>query len=87
MYKGIAMTEEQDKATETGQADLEIGQADVEIKAERFPELAELQEKTQRRLRSNQRFLERFMDEDFDDLDDDDLDEVDNDEPEPFEEL
>lgn len=38
----------------------------------RFPELAELEEKIQRRLRSNQRFLERFMDEDYDDLDDDD---------------
>ena len=80
MYKGIAMTEEQDKATETEQPD-------IEIKAERFPELAELQEKTQRRLRSNQRFLERFMDEDFDDLDDDDLDDSDDDEPEQMEEL
>lgn len=80
MYEGITMTGEQDKAAETEQADLEI-------KAERFPELAELQEKTQRRLRSNQRFLERFMDEDFDDLDDDELDDADNDEPEPFEEL
>ena len=74
------MTEEQDKITETEQAE-------VEIKKERFPELAELQEKTQRRLRSNQRFLERFMDEDFDDLDDDDLADGDDDEPEQFEEL
>ena len=74
------MTEEQDKSTETEQAE-------VEIKKERFPELAELQEKTQRRLRSNQRFLERFMDEDFDDLDDDDLVDGDDDEPEQFEEL
>jgi hypothetical protein len=80
MYKGIAMTEEQDKSTEPGQPE-------VEAKAERFPELAELQEKTQRRLRSNQRFLERFMDEDFDDLDDDDLDDPDEDEPEQMEEL
>jgi hypothetical protein len=74
------MTEEQDKSTATEQAE-------VEVKAERFPELAELQEKTQRRLRSNQRFLERFMDEDFDDLDDDDLADGDDDEPEQFEEL
>lgn len=74
------MTEEHDKAKEAGQPD-------VEIEGERFPELAELQEKTQRRLRSNQRFLERFMDEDFDDLDDDDPDDVDTDEPEQFEEL
>jgi hypothetical protein len=37
---------------------------------ERFPELAEIEEKIQSRLRSNQRFLERFMDEDFDELDD-----------------
>ena len=74
------MTEEQDKVTETEQSE-------VEVKEERFPELAELQEKTQRRLRSNQRFLERFMDEDFDDLDDDKLDDTDDDDPEQFEEL
>jgi hypothetical protein len=74
------MTEEQDKTTKTEQAE-------VEVKEERFPELAELQEKTQRRLRSNQRFLERFMDEDFDELDDDDLADGDDDEPEQFEEL
>ena len=73
------MTEEQDKFIETEQAE-------SEVKKERFPELAELQEKTQRRLRSNQRFLERFMDEDFDDLDDDDLDDGDDD-TEQFEEL
>jgi hypothetical protein len=55
---------------------------------ERFPELAELEEKIQRRLRSNQRFLERFMDEDFDDLDDDDIDSgCDEDDQEPLEEL
>jgi len=74
------MTEEQDKGGETDPPE-------VEAKTERFPELAELQEKTQRRLRSNQRFLERFMDEDFDDLDDDDLDGTDEDEPEQMEEL
>ena len=74
------MTEEQDKFIETEQAE-------VVVKEERFPELAELQEKTQRRLRSNQRFLERFMDEDFDDLDDDELDDGDDDDPEQFEEL
>ena len=74
------MTEEQDKS-------IEAEQAETEVREERFPELAELQEKTQRRLRSNQRFLERFMDEDFDDLDDDDLDDGDDDEPEQFEEL
>lgn len=74
------MTEEHDKFIETEQAE-------IEVKEERFPELAELQEKTQRRLRSNQRFLERFMDEDFDDLDDDELDDGDDDDPEQFEEL
>jgi hypothetical protein len=74
------MTEEIDNGAETGQAE-------NESKEERFPELAELQEKTQRRLRSNQRFLERFMDEDYDDLDDDDLDDKEDDEPEQFEEL
>lgn len=74
------MSEELDKGTETEQPE-------AETRTERFPELAELQEKTQRRLRSNQRFLERFMDEDFDELDDDDLDGDDEDEPEQMEEL
>ena len=32
---------------------------------ERFRELAELEQEISRRLRSNQRFLERFLDEDF----------------------
>jgi len=55
---------------------------------ERFPELAELEDKIQRRLRSNKRFLERFMDEDFDELDDEDGDIViDDDESDQFEEL
>lgn len=55
---------------------------------ERFPELAELQDKIDRRLRSNQRFLERFMDEDYDDLDEEDPDlPVDDDTPEIEEEL
>lgn len=60
------MTDEQNKVAESQPAP-------AVDKLERFPELAELEEKIQRRLRSNQRFLERFMDEDFDDLDDDDL--------------
>ena len=34
---------------------------------ERFRELAELEQEIRRRLRSNQRFLERFLDEDFTD--------------------
>ena len=33
--------------------------------SERFRELAELEQEVSRRLRSNQRFLERFLDEDF----------------------
>ena len=36
---------------------------------ERFPELAELEDEIRRRIRNNQRFLERFMDEDFADED------------------
>jgi len=72
--------EEQDKVNESEHTE-------EESKHERFPELAELQEKTQRRLRSNQRFLERFMDEDFEDLDDDDGSDADEDEPEQMEEL
>ncbi len=31
----------------------------------RFPELLELQEEIERRIRDNQRFLDRFFDEDF----------------------
>ena len=59
-----------------------------EEKTDRFPELVELEDKIRRRLRSNQRFLERFMDEDFDDLDDEDADVIiDDDEPDLTEEL
>ena len=75
------MTDQQDNNPEPEQPETEVRQ-------ERFPELAELEEKIQRRLRSNQRFLERFMDEDFDALDDDDVDSnVDEDEPDQMEEL
>lgn len=75
------MTDQQEKLTEPVQPD-------TEEKKERFPELAELEEMIQRRLRSNQRFLERFLDEDFDDVDDDDDGEGDiDDEPEQQEEL
>jgi hypothetical protein len=44
---------------------------------ERFPELAELEETIRRRLRSNQRFLERFLDDEF--VDDEMPEEDDND--------
>ena len=76
------MTDQQDNVTEPQQTA-------VEEKKERFPELAELEEKIQRRLRSNQRFLERFMDEDFDDMvdDDDEGSNTDEDEPDQLEEL
>ena len=65
------------------------GQEQTGVRKELFPELAELEEKIQRRLRSNQRFLERFMDEDFDDLDDEDIaiSDDDDDDAEPLEEL
>lgn len=33
--------------------------------AQRFPELAEIQREVELRIRDNQRFLERFMDDDF----------------------
>lgn len=67
----------------------EVERSEAEPRQERFPELAELEEKIQRRLRSNQRFLERFMDEDFDEMvDDDDIDmSVAEDEPDQEEEL
>jgi hypothetical protein len=76
MHKGIAMTEQQIPTPETDQPE-------AEPRTERFPEFADLEEKIQRRLRSNQRFLERFMDEDYDDLDDEDLD-IGNDDEDPY---
>jgi len=79
------MTDRQEYQSEPEQSD--PGQPETEARRERFPELAELEEKIQRRLRSNQRFLERFMDEDYDDLDDDDIDSSDDDDPEQLEEL
>lgn len=76
------MTDQQDNVTEAQQTA-------VEERKERFPELAELEEKIQRRLRSNQRFLERFLDEDYDDLvdDDDEGSNAEEDEPDQLEEL
>ena len=67
----------------------EVEEPEAGVKEERFPELAELEEKIQRRLRSNQRFLERFMDEDFDELTDDEDEDcsIDEDEPDQVEEL
>ena len=80
------MTDQQENSDNMDPEGSEV--AEEEIKPERFPELAELEEKIHRRLRSNQRFLERFMDEDFDDLDDDEPDDVViDDEPYPDEEL
>ncbi|NOR49758.1 MAG: hypothetical protein GQ530_01830 [Desulfuromonadales bacterium] len=75
------MTDQQDNVTEPQQPE-------TETKEERFPELAELEDKIQRRLRSNQRFLERFMDEDYEDLDGDgDDSDGDEDDAEQMEEL
>jgi len=79
------MTDQKDNSPQQEQQ--ETDQPGSETRTERFPELAELEEKIQWRLRSNQRFLERFMDEDFDDLDDDDIDSSDDDDPEQLEEL
>ncbi|MGK2945493.1 MAG: hypothetical protein ACSLFC_12210 [Desulfuromonadales bacterium] len=76
------MTDQQDNVTEAQQTA-------VEERKQRFPELAELEEKIQRRLRSNQCFLERFLDEDFDDMvdDDDEGSNTEEDEPDQLEEL
>ena len=73
------MTEEHDQSPD-GDTGSQSSVAD-----ERFPELAELEEQIQRRIKSNQRFLERFMDEDFEDEDFDG--EEDETPPEDFEEL
>ena len=50
----------------------------------RFPELDELQRDVERRIRDNQRFLERFMDDDFEA---DDTEEESPSDDEEFEEL
>jgi len=55
----------------------------VEPEKSRFPELDEMQREIERRLKDNQRFLERFLDDDFPD-DDETLE---NDEDDFFEEL
>jgi hypothetical protein len=55
-----------------------------EKKGKFFPELEELQQEIDRRIRDNKRFLERFLDEDF--ADDDEADAA-EDEGEDFEEL
>lgn len=41
--------------------------AAAEKKGKLFPELEELQQEIDRRIRDNKRFLERFLDEDFND--------------------
>ena len=45
-----------------------------ETPSSRFPEMDELQSDINRRIRDNQKFLDRFMDDDFveDDVEDDD---------------
>lgn len=58
-----------------------------ESQTDRFPELSELEEKIQRRLRSNQKFLERFMDENFEDLEDDPDELIEEEDPSLDEEL
>ncbi|MEJ2199851.1 MAG: hypothetical protein P8X63_02380 [Desulfuromonadaceae bacterium] len=46
----------------------------------RFPELAEIQNEIAKRIRDNQRFLDRFMDEDF--VDEAEATDEDDEEPE-----
>lgn len=55
-----------------------------EKKGKLFPELEELQQEIDRRIRDNKRFLERFLDEDFND---DEEAKDGEDEGEDFEEL
>lgn len=53
----------------------------------RFPELDELQSDVSRRIRDNQKFLDRFMDDEFIDDDPETTNEGDEGSPEDFEEL
>lgn len=65
--------------------DVDLDSAQPTGADDRYPELTELQEEIQRRIRNNQRFLERFMDEDFED--EESAGEDDEPSPEDFEEL
>ena len=53
----------------------------------RFPELEELQNDVSRRIRDNQKFLDRFMDDEFIDDDPETTEKGDDDTPEDYEEL
>ncbi|MDH3997274.1 MAG: hypothetical protein OET90_00400 [Desulfuromonadales bacterium] len=80
-------TETSPQLEQTEQTEQVEAQPEPSLADKRFPELAELEAKIQRRLRRNQLFLERFLDEDFEDLDDDEANAIDVDSPEPEEEL
>jgi len=53
----------------------------------RFPELQELQEEIQRRIKNNQKFLQSFMDEDFNDDEEEEGEGLEGQDPLDFEEL
>lgn len=55
----------------------EAGAPEETPSSSRFPELEELQNDVSRRIRDNQKFLERFMDDDFTDDDPETADEDD----------
>ena len=59
------MNEEQRPDTGSDTASPQGEGAEPTPLASRFPELAEIQREVAARIRDNQRFLERFMDEDF----------------------
>lgn len=65
-------------------AETDASQEELSENAKRLNELDELKQQVAKRLKDNQRFLERFMDDDFEDEIEKELA---DDEDEPFEEL
>lgn len=79
------MTDQPLDDTQPEPTEVETDEAAETIPASRFPELEELQSDVSRRIRDNQKFLDRFMDEEF--IDDDPETTGDEDDAEDFEEL
>lgn len=85
------MTEQPTNDREPTQAEAEESETAEKketVPTSRFPELEELQSDVARRIRDNQKFLDRFMDDEFIDDDPETTDETSpGDKPEDFEEL
>ena len=81
------MTDQPLDDTQPKSAEAETNETPETRPTSRFPELEELQNDVSRRIRDNQKFLDRFMDEEFIDDDPETTDKDDDDPAEDFEEL